>query len=753
MKYLLKNSFSLLGVLLGSVIFAVLFFSFIGVVQAQSDAIVPKPQVQTGILDSYKAPTTTNCSNGLQADAQCIHIPWIAQYVGAVYKWGLAFGALLSVIMLMMGGVLYIIGGANQTLLGKAKEYILYSLIGVVLILGSYVIFAVINPSINNLPVIDVEIAKEQSIEVLKDPFCDSLDKTKHIIEGFNEDVSKCGQEFTVKPKEVAGGPKVTLTSNTCIASRCEKKYYTCAENDAGKYNCERSFFYGSISDSSNRYIEKVWIVSVPHKGLLGITPANRISEGRVIGKGKKHYTIPYTASLAQKIMEAGTVALEIELNDSGKENSEIAADTFLGGILPAGLFQVITPTVNDHYIVGKSADARFHLRENRWQGVWFDLCENGPVTVWPCKPGDNGSCGSLVLGQNKWSFGAGGVPFNASEVVSGGVQVDINSDYFWEDHGVNCKIAKSIAGVFKVNGSVCLESEREETYKGGELKCIQAGEDTLVWSDGKLGSACANLDGGGLACRDSGATCKYINGGPSECVTDTLGGLDKGTKACWGTCQKFSIETNEIGDACSGANSCGKTSNGVQLFCYEHVCQVGGWGDPCDSSNDCQSTFYCNTVGGTDGGTCSKLHATAYQNCDPSRSDACASGLTCQPGIYSGAGQELTFASGTAVCPETLVNLPGVVSTTNFNVCMPITVSSTSLPVADRQVCSCSDGLDTQCPAGQFCNTEGRNYCAPPIAGGLCDPEENTGIPAAQGYRCDPKTSILYNKDSRLKD
>ncbi|MFH0956173.1 MAG: pilin [Candidatus Falkowbacteria bacterium] len=75
----------------------------------------------------------------------------IAEYIRVVYKYAIGIVGILAAVVLMIGGVLWIVAGGNATMIGEAKAWIGASLTGLVLALSSYLILATVNPALVNL--------------------------------------------------------------------------------------------------------------------------------------------------------------------------------------------------------------------------------------------------------------------------------------------------------------------------------------------------------------------------------------------------------------------------------------------------------------------------------------------------------------------------------------------------------------------------------------------------------------------------
>ena len=76
------------------------------------------------------------------------NIPWIGEYIAGVYKYAIGIVGILAAVVLMIGGVLWIVAGGSATMIGEAKAWIGASLTGLVIALCSYLILYQINPAL-----------------------------------------------------------------------------------------------------------------------------------------------------------------------------------------------------------------------------------------------------------------------------------------------------------------------------------------------------------------------------------------------------------------------------------------------------------------------------------------------------------------------------------------------------------------------------------------------------------------------------
>ncbi|MFH1430334.1 MAG: NlpC/P60 family protein [Candidatus Uhrbacteria bacterium] len=101
----------------------------------------------------------SNISVSKSGEKRTLSIPWLSEYIAALYRWAMPLGAIAAVIVIMIGGVLWLTSGATGQL-QKAQEYIKHAVIGLMLLLGSYLIFSTINPDLTVLAPLKVEVAE-----------------------------------------------------------------------------------------------------------------------------------------------------------------------------------------------------------------------------------------------------------------------------------------------------------------------------------------------------------------------------------------------------------------------------------------------------------------------------------------------------------------------------------------------------------------------------------------------------------------
>lgn len=104
-----------------------------------------------------------------------LYIPYIGEYMAAVYKYAIVVAAILSIIMIIVGGITWTISAGSTELISSAKKRIGGAIIGLVLALASYVLLYTINPELVQFRSLRVNLIEPQSIEkaVFSDPRID----------------------------------------------------------------------------------------------------------------------------------------------------------------------------------------------------------------------------------------------------------------------------------------------------------------------------------------------------------------------------------------------------------------------------------------------------------------------------------------------------------------------------------------------------------------------------------------------------
>ncbi|HUT22233.1 MAG TPA: N-acetylmuramoyl-L-alanine amidase [Candidatus Bipolaricaulota bacterium] len=124
---------------------------------ATSPAI--KPKLTVPIPDLHFSDVVLATAGGGAAS-----LPWISEYVIAVYKYAMGIGSILAVIMIMIAGILYLTSAGNPQRIGQAKGYIIGSITGLTILFSSYLLLNLINPALTRLGPIGIGVVEAERL-------------------------------------------------------------------------------------------------------------------------------------------------------------------------------------------------------------------------------------------------------------------------------------------------------------------------------------------------------------------------------------------------------------------------------------------------------------------------------------------------------------------------------------------------------------------------------------------------------------
>lgn len=84
----------------------------------------------------------------------------LGEYVAAAYKWMIGSATLIAIVLIMVGGLQWSIAAASAEQIGQAKKRILNGVVGLVLLLSTYLILATVNPNLLKLQVPQLPMIK-----------------------------------------------------------------------------------------------------------------------------------------------------------------------------------------------------------------------------------------------------------------------------------------------------------------------------------------------------------------------------------------------------------------------------------------------------------------------------------------------------------------------------------------------------------------------------------------------------------------
>ena len=208
-----KIIFSLLIILIIFQTFGFLFYNLAyNPAAAGPKWTMPDPKITIPGMEKLTAPVCD--SSGV------CHVNWMGKYIEGIYKYAIGFVGILATVVMMVGGIMWIVAGGNATRIGEARSWIVAALTGLILSLTSYMILYQVNPALTNFDPIKVKIVdaptQAQSVCVWKKLETGQL--CTNVISGWiNSDGSKCPAKTSAE-----------TDYNACCCPSCPKE---CPQN------------------------------------------------------------------------------------------------------------------------------------------------------------------------------------------------------------------------------------------------------------------------------------------------------------------------------------------------------------------------------------------------------------------------------------------------------------------------------------------------------------------------------------------
>jgi hypothetical protein len=94
-----------------------------------------------------------------------LSIPFLGEYLAAVYRYTVAAGSIVAVIMIIVAGIQWVTSAGNSEGVSSAKQRIVHAITGLVLTVSSYIILYTIDPELVQFKNLRVQVIKPDPIE------------------------------------------------------------------------------------------------------------------------------------------------------------------------------------------------------------------------------------------------------------------------------------------------------------------------------------------------------------------------------------------------------------------------------------------------------------------------------------------------------------------------------------------------------------------------------------------------------------
>ncbi len=163
----------------------------------------------------------------LPTDGGMIQVPFLAMYIGALYKYLVGICVIAAALMVVYGGFKYILGASFATI-STGKQTIQDALIGLVLIFGSYTLLASLNPATVSPQTLSIQAIAQTAFTV-------PAEERKRVIESATtpSNPEPITQETAVAQSGGAGGAASLVSA---IGEKAMKAPGTVVQDANGNY-------------------------------------------------------------------------------------------------------------------------------------------------------------------------------------------------------------------------------------------------------------------------------------------------------------------------------------------------------------------------------------------------------------------------------------------------------------------------------------------------------------------------------------
>lgn len=124
-----------------------IIFSFSAAPVDAADQNLPKikmPVLQISIPGLDKFSDAKICSD----DKTKLCFNWIQEYIIGIYKYGIGVIGIIATVVMMIGGIIWLLAGGDPSKITEAKAWITASVTGLIIALSSYLILYTVNPDL-----------------------------------------------------------------------------------------------------------------------------------------------------------------------------------------------------------------------------------------------------------------------------------------------------------------------------------------------------------------------------------------------------------------------------------------------------------------------------------------------------------------------------------------------------------------------------------------------------------------------------
>ncbi|MDP3901418.1 MAG: pilin [bacterium] len=211
-----------------------------------------------------------------QGGKKTCNIPWIGEYIAAIYKYAIGIVGILAAVVLMIGGVMWIIAGGSATMIGEAKAWIGASLTGLVIALCSYVILYQVNPALVGFNGLNIQIVDQTPIPADLKAFsekCKPTDNGECAVSKMTIFGDKAQQASAICMAESSGVANAKNASTKCNGGDYYAVWGLFQFNLSANYLIDAD---GTRLNCPDAFGNKAWVNSSPNCSITNIDLYNK---------------------------------------------------------------------------------------------------------------------------------------------------------------------------------------------------------------------------------------------------------------------------------------------------------------------------------------------------------------------------------------------------------------------------------------------------------------------------------------------
>lgn len=248
----------------------------------------------------------------------------LSSYLANLYQYFVGIVGILAAVMIMYGGIMWILAAGNQSRIQNAKNVIFSAIIGVVIAFSSYLLLYLLNPRTVDYETLQATLDVKAIQKVNEySAFCKDFENPEitdpltgvkshqyyfHIINkgteaigvdrlptSFNGSDYFCGD--SVAKLETGKNYKAGDITNLCYGDKCATQGQVCVNTGPTTYECQSTFLRGNIAwpTGTEMYVDYIKLVPLC---INGEVPGGGLQQGgdleNNITEEAKSYTFPF---------------------------------------------------------------------------------------------------------------------------------------------------------------------------------------------------------------------------------------------------------------------------------------------------------------------------------------------------------------------------------------------------------------------------------------------------------------------------